>query len=154
MRYLRQQYGSICGPISVINAAKWAGLHLTKDDIPRLSERCEIANDQGTTIENLSKVLTEEISDVAAVQFMGPLNADTVLSLLKNSPNRAFILKYYHGEPAWHYVFCFRENSRTINVVNHYRGNPTVKKYSIRTFFAEYPPKDGEGIEGWLLARL
>ena len=50
IRYVRQQDAYRCGPISILNALKWAGRDVTyKKDLARISRSCKCIYPNGTT---------------------------------------------------------------------------------------------------------
>lgn len=58
MKYIKQRDTYSCGPVSIINALRWAGQNWGLKDVKYMSHRCN-TNIEGTDIDDYEKVLYE-----------------------------------------------------------------------------------------------
>lgn len=130
-RYTRQVYATSCGPVALINAAKWAGYRVPrKEFVHYYGERCEWNPKSGTTYTAMSEAL--RISD--ELHFLGFCPNPKLAWLDRHlKQGHALIIGYRHAnKKTGHFIFCPAKTSKFFYVVNKDKGR-TVQRISRKT---------------------
>jgi len=96
IRYCRQRCGTRCGPVALLNLAKWRGEHVTYRDIPRFEKVCGWSRREGTPIPKMMKALGRRPRKLSFIQFKQHLQRGGIVILHTDLPD----------EPEAHYCLA------------------------------------------------
>lgn len=148
-RYLKQRDQFSCGPIAIINAAKWAGRHLTYADLRAISTACGCVSPTGTRQRGIDGVLRT----LCRVTYCCNPTKDRLDKHLKAGGAAVVNFGIDRGDE-WdgHYVFVPERLGMCYVVVN---DGTTTKCYTNRTFLTRcWRRYKGRPLRVWLLSRL
>lgn len=131
-RYLRQRDQYSCGPIALINAAKWAGLNITRRSLRTVIEMCGSTVSIGTHYAALTRVIREDMDGLFILS--GTRRRPTATQIIEHlrHHDRALVLIYFHrtraGSVVGHFTFmpgAIRDEDELL-LVNAVRGQTTT----------------------------
>lgn len=121
MRFIKQKDQYSCGPIAIMNALKWAGLHTTyKTHFYKIKSLCKTTILWGTTPDNMTTTLLKHSKYLSFTTK----SLVTLKEIDKHlNAGGAVILEYWFKDEGMnlydgHYVFIFRERGYDFIAVN------------------------------------
>lgn len=129
-RYAKQREATTCGPMAVLNAAKWAGLPVTvKKDINKCKELCKWNQYEGAGPWSIEKALKAmvifEVKEIIDTPKLREIDREV-------DKGRAVVIKYCHG-CGGHYMLCIGRTKRYYKMVNSKLEGPALRRMERKT---------------------
>lgn len=135
MRYIRQSDTFSCGPIAIMNVAKWIGIRATiKDHHMFLRNLCGTTIEAGTQEHGLMKGLRFALGNRAKVKHRFRPTLASIEGNLRLG--RAVILMHSIGTAAFHYILITMDQDGNMSSVNSTRGK--TRECLDRTMLKKY----------------
>jgi hypothetical protein len=109
-RYLRQRDTFRCGPVAVLNLAKWQGIRATREHLAAYTQLCKCRKNKGTYSTNLSYAVGKRGRQMSYDEFKRRIEAGRSAIVLTHAMRRSQgASRYKHG----HYYFVPALGTRT-----------------------------------------
>lgn len=130
VRYIGQRDRYSCGPIALMNAAKWAGCRVTMSDHGVIVRMCETSYEVGTAYAAIDRVLREHMDELVSVKRKSRPVVSVVLDHLVDDTRAAILCYWYRrsGEVVGHYAFIPGplDVDGNLTIINALKGHTTI----------------------------
>lgn len=128
-RYTKQYHTATCGPVALLNIAKWAGLNVThKKDLLYYRKLC---NQSDTSSGVNAIVINNALQELKFVKISKPREKPTLKFINDElAKNKILLLNVNFSKTHGHYTLCIGRTKDTYTCINMYTNRPALYKIS------------------------